>query len=578
MQNVTIHRLLTRLVACAAVSACSSPEEGSAAAPSGVPTFQEGPSDTPSALEPGGGAAVSNDGAATSNDGNVTSAPGNGEMTGAVPLSGADPNSPAAGAGNGQAGAAGTGQGGAPSDVAPAAGGAPTAQPDPSAPVVIPTGPIFTTGDWSGSVGIETVATGTTVEPTSFDALPAGEPFCVSGRVAASADYGGAARIVFNLNQAAGAAPLTTVPRGNGLAFTFTRSSGALLRVQLESPDGTSWCYSIPEVQGQAFVPYSAFNTECWTDTTGQSYASQPIESVVFATPGSNFAQTPHGFCVAGFADATNVSQAPPVPASFSNRNISGSLEEVAERAVVADANGRKYIVQNNAWGETSFNGSQVINYSNNGFTIVRQSAPSNGNVPVSFPSIFIGGNGYQGGDGSLATRIDDNLPRQISQISSIPTRFAHNATNGDYNATYDVWFASQPPVGEYQTATGAFLMVWTFKPQNRNAIGQVVDQQANVGGQTWQLVAGRRAEGGDANAADANSPVISYIKQGAALTDYEFDLNDFIQDAVRRSQSGQLNGLTFSPNLFLTDVFAGFEIWNGGNNLRIDAFEVEVQ
>lgn len=69
----------------------------------------------------------------------------------------------------------------------------------------------------------------------------------------------------------------------------------------------------------------------------------------------------------------------------------------------------------------------------------------------------------------------------------------------------YDVWFASQPPAGEYQTATGAFLMVWTYKPQNRNGIGTVVEQQMSIGNQTWQLVAGRRSEGGEANAADAD-------------------------------------------------------------------------
>jgi hypothetical protein len=427
-------------------------------------------------------------------------------------------------------------------------------------------------------VGIETEVAGTTVSPTTLDDVAAGQPFCLSGRVAADADFGGAARLVFNLNQAAGAAPLTTVPQGNGLAFTFTRSTGAMLRVQLETPGGDAFCYSIPEVRGRTFVPYTAFNTECWTDTTGQNYNRQPIHSVVFSAPGSSFAQTPYGFCVAGFADASDVSQAPPLPASFSTGPISGSLEEVAERAVVADANGRKYIVQNNAWGATSSNGSQLINYTNNGFTIARQSAPSNGNVPVSFPSIFIGANGYQGGDGSLSTRITDRLPRRISQINSIPTRFAHNATNGDYNATYDVWFADQAPVGEYETATGAFLMVWTYKPRDRNAIGRVVDDSVDIGGQTWQLVAGPRSEGGDSNAADADSPVISYIKQGAALTDYAFDLNDFIQDAVQRSQDGQLNGLQFSSELFLTDVFAGFEIWNGGSNLSVNAFTVDVQ
>lgn len=447
-----------------------------------------------------------------------------------------------------------------------------------------PAGPYFSAGAWRGYVQIETEVPGTTVTPADAEALPDNGPFCLTGNVAPSADYSGAARLVFNLNQEAAPAPgetlvpaLTTVPRGQGLAFTFTRSTGAMLRVQLESPDGTAWCHSIPEVRGQTFVRYSDFNTECWTDTTGRNYDFEPIHSVVFSTPGSNFTQTAYGFCVAGLADASGVGQAPAAPATFLQGDIAGSLQEVAERAVVLGPNGKKYIVQNNAWGATSSNGSQLINYRNNSFTIQHQRAGQNGNVPVSFPSIYIGGNGYTGGDRSLTSRLNDNLPIRVSEIDSIPTRFAHNATNGDFNATYDVWFAPTEPTGEYQTATGAFLMIWTYKPAGRNAIGRVISN-VDVGGQTWQLVAGRRGEGGDANAADANSPVISYIKQGAALTDYSFDLNDFIQDAVQRSQRGELNGLQFSPNLLLTDIFAGFEIWSGGANLSVTAFTAEVR
>src|SRR5690606_8002888 len=138
----------------------------------------------------------------------------------------------------------------------------------------------------------------------------------------------------------------------------------------------------------------------------------------------------------------------------------------------------------------------------------------------------------------ALSTRRFDNLPIQIPQIQSIPTTFAHNANNVDANATYDVWFAAQPPTAQYETATGAFLMVWTYKPGNRNAIGNMT-RSATVGGQTWQVFAGLRSEGGEATGADANAPVISYVKVGDPIPDYSFDLKDFIDDAVNAGELG---------------------------------------
>jgi hypothetical protein len=70
----------------------------------------------------------------------------------------------------------------------------------------------------------------------------------------------------------------------------------------------------------------------------------------------------------------------------------------------------------------------------------------------------------------------------------------------------------------------------------------------------------------------------ISYVHEGDALLDYNFDLNLFIRDAVTRSGNNQLNGFSFPGNLFLTDIFAGFEIWGGGTGLRIDQFSAVVR
>ena len=62
---------------------------------------------------------------------------------------------------------------------------------------------------------------------------------------------------------------------------------------------------------------------------------------------------------------------------------------------------------------------------------------------------------------------------------------------------------------------------------------------------------------------------MISYLAN-QTIPNYSFDLKDFIDDAVN---AGDLNG-----NFFLTDVFAGFEIWSGGQNLSVTNFTVDVQ
>jgi hypothetical protein len=56
-----------------------------------------------------------------------------------------------------------------------------------------------------------------------------------------------------------------------------------------------------------------------------------------------------------------------------------------------------------------------------------------------------------------------------------------------------------------------------------------------------------------------------------------ELDLNVFIQDSVQRANTGGLRGLQFGSNLFLTDVFAGFEIWAAGTGLRVNEFTADV-
>jgi hypothetical protein len=548
---------VTSLVALLSAAGCSSSDSG-------------GGDDNLTPFVPGGA------GASATGAGGATATGGSGNAVGAAGTTS-----------EGQGGSTLIGAGG--SSVVSGAGGTGPA-PGQEVTAALPPAGYFKSGGWNGYAFTATNIAGTTITPTTFETLPAGQPFCVSGSVAADPDtdgptgplgFGGVALLGFNVNQAqqpaAGEtdpAVGTAVPQGTGIAVSFTKTVASTLRIQIQGPNGDTlasdrWCYEIPETGGPAFAPYAEFNTACWAPTTGTAYAGQPITAVLFTVPGTDTAATPYGYCIDGFADGASVADAPDTITQ--NVALSGTLSTKFARASVTGADGKSYIVQNNAWNSASAEGAQVLQFTGNSFQVARQSAGGAGDVPLGFPSIYVGRNGFRGANDSLTTTLNDHLPIQVSAIQSVQTRFSHNATSGDANATYDVWFAAQPPTGEYQTASGAFLMVWTYKPGNRNAIGGFGGggaQTAMVDGKPWNLFVGGRAEAGDPGA--GNAQVISYVVPGAALADYTFDLNLFIKDAVTR-------GL-LSPTMYLTDVFAGFEIWSGGSGLRINDFTVNVQ
>jgi hypothetical protein len=367
-----------------------------------------------------------------------------------------------------------------------------------------------------------------------------------------------------------------------GVAVNYTKTAGQILRNQLQSIAGETsedgrWCAELTEVNGPAFVPYTAFRTRCWFSAangstpaqiaTSVAYARQPIAAVVLTVPGDDLDPVPYNVCVSGFADGNSVADAPTggsLPAGL----LSGTLSGEAARIKVAGKDGNSYIINNNAWGDNSGDGTQQIRYTGNSFEILRQTAgPGANSSPASFPSIYIGANGATSGVNG-ATTVGDGLPIQVSAITRIPTTFNHSGPLGDNNATYDVWFAPNGTPGQYGTAQAAFLMVWTHRPAGRNPIGNNAGRTgitvAGVPG-TWDLWVGPRGGGGP----DANLPVLSYVAP-QTMRNFTFDLNLFIKDAVSRNV-----GLT--NNMFLTDVFAGFEIWGGGAGLRVDEFSADI-
>jgi Glycosyl hydrolase family 12. len=216
--------------------------------------------------------------------------------------------------------------------------------------------------------------------------------------------------------------------------------------------------------------------------------------------------------------------------------------------------NGQDYIVQSNQWGS---NAGQTLTYGpGTKFKVTMQNGTGVNYLPASFPSIFLGANNGHPTAGNELTRV-------VSSLNTVQTAWtwASNNATGSYNATYDVWFSNTGQAEPDRTSpSGAYLMVWLYKPTDNqpNSNPGTSPASVTIGGKTWNLWVGT----------SNGVPCYSYVAQ-TNLNSLSFDLNLFIQDAVGRQY--------IQPTWGLTNVFAGFEIWNGGVGLETTDFAVTV-
>ena len=482
--------------------------------------------------------------------------------------------------------------------------------------------------DWHGCVwtgvdcksscpaGITAVPGSTTsVTPADFTAASKeGGPYQVTGSV--FNDYNSVALLGFDLNDtpkgdpqqcsnakrnpAADGPPAVTMPAGaTGIAINWSAAKLPTdFRIQIQGVKGATdptnrWCASIPGANGPSFVPFSSFSTTCW-NTTGTKYNNEPISGVAFLVPGTTTAAKPFDITVVGFAPGTSVTQAPGPPAACGTKtgtvgstsllsDATKATDASTERTAVSGTDCKTYIINNNNWGqETSTY--QALDYVGNSFTINVSSGSGGGANVVSFPSIYIGGNGNIGVGGAYNTWTDSGLPKQISAIKSAKSTFQWSGGNsGNYNAAYDIWFAKSPPTaGGYNDGVSGLLMIWTFKPGSSEPIGGGNPKRnATIDGKAYTVWRGNRA----ATAAGTDGPgrpVISYVAN-STNNNFSSDLKLFFDDAVANGAADMAagSGITqaFSNSWYLTDVFAGFEIWNGGDAKGLkDTFTCVIQ
>ncbi|HEY4393951.1 MAG TPA: hypothetical protein VGP64_07815 [Polyangia bacterium] len=215
----------------------------------------------------------------------------------------------------------------------------------------------------------------------------------------------------------------------------------------------------------------------------------------------------------------------------------------------------KEYIVQNNEWGSTA---GQTITYgSGANFQVTVQKGTGSGNNPEGFPSVFTGANSNHD------TGSSSGLPLSVSQIKKggvmTSMTWAANGATGDYNATYDVWFSTGGKEATTSSPSGGYLMVWYHKPTNAQPIGSQI-ASTTLDGQNWNVWYGTNSGNG--------KPCVSYVAQ-TSISTLSYSLGDFIQDAVTRGY--------VQNSWALTNVFGGFEIWNGGIGLAVTDFSVNV-
>jgi hypothetical protein len=136
-----------------------------------------------------------------------------------------------------------------------------------------------------------------------FEAQTTGMPRCVSGSVAAQADFGGTAILGYNLNEGAGSTAMAIAQTKAGVSISISNNAGSALRLQVQtaSTGGTQWCTPLLGTGG--FIPWENLRTNCWA-AGGAKYNREPVVSAMVLVPGKDMVAVPFDFCVNTLAEA----------------------------------------------------------------------------------------------------------------------------------------------------------------------------------------------------------------------------------------------------------------------------------
>jgi hypothetical protein len=436
------------------------------------------------------------------------------------------------------------------------------------------TQPYMIQGAWYG-YGDGTSCPATTPNPCTTGSC------CIMGATVVDTTYAKwGCGLGMELSSSGGTAPTKTVYTGSAKCFdvTLTGNSGG-------NPVRIGFSQS-PAPAADAVSPYKeipAFTAGwtgqiCFADVTCPSWSIPPMSATAKCTktgtdgtPVDMQLQIPGGDRAGNFNVC--ISKITPVVSGGTGTGGSGggttSCASPSGSGTITQQYGdahvmcpKDYIVQNNAWGSTA--GQNLTFGPGTKFKVtVQNESRQNNSTPAGYPSIFTGAYNNRSTTGS-------NLPRAISSIAagSVQTSFtwATNGATGSYNAAYDVWFSTGSGGDPTASApSGGFLMVWfNDSPMNQPIGAPITNGTVTIGGKQFSIWYGM----------NGSKPCVSYVAQQDFMT-WSFSLGDFIQDAIARNCSGSTKCV--NPSWYLSAVFAGFEIWNGGVGLEVKDFGVTV-
>lgn len=257
--------------------------------------------------------------------------------------------------------------------------------------------------------------------------------------------------------------------------------------------------------------------------------------------------------------------------ASGFGQEVVGGQTRDGFSTITITVGGDQYMVNTNPWGGAE----QVITAGGEAiFTVDSMIAPEGGNAwdVASFPSVFRGAS-YSGD-----RTAESGMPIAVSEIESVRTGMKTNATAVPYtgNTTYDVYFTNSPDYNiEGSGPPDVYLMVW-FHSEGINPI--------NGDGEGWSCAADAPTHIDSCTGAgsveidgktfhrfigpNGESSVISYAPE-VNFEQWEFDLNDFIDDAVTQG--------VLTEAMYLQSVQGGFELIDGGAGLSVQDYYVSV-
>jgi len=243
------------------------------------------------------------------------------------------------------------------------------------------------------------------------------------------------------------------------------------------------------------------------------------------------------------------------VPVSLTGTAATGASGSQAGAALCNSqqlaVDGGVYTVQNNEWGSGA--AECVAVGSAGGFTVTRSAiANSASGAPGGYPSI------YRGCHWGTCTP-HSGLPVPVSRLLSPGTVTTGWATaqpvTGAYDVAYDIWFNRAPSTSGQPD--GAELMIWLSHHGPVRPFGSQVST-ATIGGRPYDVWFGKQAWN-----------TISYSMVTGTTSVRDLDIGQFAADALRRGY--------IHKSWYLTDVEAGFELWQGGAGLATDSFAVNI-